>query len=282
MGLIDFQFKVWRLFGGGWRDKTAAAKPSWMTPISHGYHVVEGRTDRGGRDSGELMADSVVVSREQVEELELWFFGVFDARVRDSVSKYMQAHLFNRKLKKSQIRKKSKEATRKAYLGARAKIRETDKDQEARKAGSASVMVINGQRLVLANMGGYRAVVCRDGVAYQMRRSRDQATTHRHLSRRLISGAIRMFKAPVLACGSSNVKSNSKISEFVVGTRGVDSDTEFVILASTGIWEVMKNQEAVNLIRHLEDPQEAAECLSREALIRMSRNSISCIVIRFD
>jgi len=44
----------------------------------------------------------------------------------------------------------------------------------------------------------------------------------------------------------------------------------------------MKNQEAVNLIRHIEDPQEAAECLAKEALIRMSRSKISCLVIRFD
>lgn len=46
--------------------------------------------------------------------------------------------------------------------------------------------------------------------------------------------------------------------------------------------QVMKNQEAVNLIRHLEDPQEAAECLSKEALSRMTKSNVSCVVIRFD
>ena len=44
----------------------------------------------------------------------------------------------------------------------------------------------------------------------------------------------------------------------------------------------MKNQEAVNLIRHIEDPQEAAECLAKEAFTRMSKTNISCLVIRFD
>lgn len=44
----------------------------------------------------------------------------------------------------------------------------------------------------------------------------------------------------------------------------------------------MKHQEAVNLIRHIEDPQEAAECLAKEALIRMSKKNISCLIIRFD
>lgn len=44
----------------------------------------------------------------------------------------------------------------------------------------------------------------------------------------------------------------------------------------------MKHQEVVSLIRHIEDPQEAAECLAKEALARMSRRNISCLVIRFD
>lgn len=44
----------------------------------------------------------------------------------------------------------------------------------------------------------------------------------------------------------------------------------------------MKYQEAVNLIRHLDDPQEAAECLAKEALVRMSKTKISCLIVRFD
>lgn len=68
-----------------------------MMPVSHGYHVVEDQSFRSGSDEPE--SDSVVAQREQMEELELWFFGVFDAQVGDGVSKYMQAHLFDRNLK---------------------------------------------------------------------------------------------------------------------------------------------------------------------------------------
>lgn len=46
--------------------------------------------------------------------------------------------------------------------------------------------------------------------------------------------------------------------------------------------QVMKNQEAINLIRHIEDPQDAAKCLAKEALNRISKSDISCLVIRFD
>ncbi|KAK9288020.1 hypothetical protein L1049_016465 [Liquidambar formosana] len=231
-----------------------------------------------------LAPGSVVVQREQMEEVELWFFGVFDSRIGDGVTKHMQSHLFDRKIKESQITRKSKDAMRKAYLGARAKVRETEKAEEAWKVGSASVMVINGERLVIANMGDFRAVVCRDGVAHQISR-RHQQTGKRHWSHKLIPGAIRIPKVRILACDSGNAAAGtkpSKSSELLVGTERIDSDTEFIILASTGVWEVMKNQEAVNLIGHLEDPQEAAECLAKEALTRMSRSNISCLIIRFD
>ncbi|XP_057957925.1 putative protein phosphatase 2C-like protein 44 [Malania oleifera] len=282
MGLMGrhLKLKLRRfLLGEGRANKK---QPSWMMPVSHGYHVVEDPFRNGSDEAG---SDSVVVQREQVEELELWFFGVFDARIGDGITKYMQSNFFDRKLKESQIRRKSKETMRRAHLGAKAKIRETEdereeeEEEEARKVGSASVMVINGEKLVMASMGDYRAVVCKYGVAHEISKWRQQ-TARRHWYRRFIPGAIRMPKVRILS--RDPTMRTSKSSELVVGAEEVDSETEFIILASPGIWEVMKNQEAVNLIRHLEDPQEAAECLAREALTRMSRGNISCLVVRFD
>ena len=80
-----------------------------------------------------------------------------------------------------------------AYLGARAKSREIDKAKIRSKGacdrvvGSASAIVINGEKLVIANMGDYRAVVCKDGDAFQISRTRHQATK-RHWSRKFIPG----------------------------------------------------------------------------------------------
>lgn len=43
----------------------------------------------------------------------------------------------------------------------------------------------------------------------------------------------------------------------------------------------MKNQEAVDLVKSVKDPQAAAKRLSMEAVGRKSKDDISCIVIRF-
>lgn len=46
-------------------------------------------------------------------------------------------------------------------------------------------------------------------------------------------------------------------------------------------WQVMKNQEAVDLVKPIKDPQAAAKRLTAEALAKESKDDISCIVIRF-
>jgi hypothetical protein len=54
-----------------------------------------------------------------------------------------------------------------------------------------------------------------------------------------------------------------------------------MILLFGSLVKVMKNQEAVNLVKLTKDPQTAAKRLTSEALGRMSKDDISCIVIRF-
>lgn len=246
-----------------------------MIPITHGHHVVEHHVIKGGSDDSDF--DSVVIQREEMDHNELWYFGIFDSVVGDGVTKYMQSHFFGKKFKECHMRRKTKETLKRAYLGVRTKIREAHKpEEETCRIGSTSVMVINGEKLVIANMGDYKTVLCKDGVAYQTTGKHNQSAK-RHWCRRL-------FSVRMIACesGKTTGTKHSKGSELVVGGDRIDSDAEFLILASNGIWEVMKNQEAVNLIRHIEDPQEAAECLAKEALIRMSKSNISCLIIRFD
>ncbi|PIN14312.1 Phosphoprotein phosphatase [Handroanthus impetiginosus] len=174
---------------------------------------------------------------------------------------------------------KSKEAMKRAHLTARTKLIDRyQAEEKSGELGSASAMVINGEKLVMANTGDYRAVICRDGEAYQICRKKQRSTT-RHWSLKLISGALRVPKVHKIA-GDESITKRSKSSELVVGSESIDSETEFVILASNGVWEVMRHQEAVNLISHIEDPQAAAECLATEALIRMSKSQISCLIIR--
>ncbi|KAE8697003.1 putative protein phosphatase 2C-like protein 44-like isoform X2 [Hibiscus syriacus] len=137
----------------------------------------------------------------------------------------------------------------------------------------------------MANLGGCRAVVCRVGVTHQLS-NKHHGGARRHWTRRLFPVIYNHPEQVAFLTGpdidNAATTRRPKSSELVVGAEKLDDETEFIIIASTGIWEVMKNQEAVNLIMHLGDPREAAECLTKEALTRMSKSNISCVISRFD
>ncbi|CAN6270027.1 unnamed protein product, partial [Urochloa humidicola] len=44
----------------------------------------------------------------------------------------------------------------------------------------------------------------------------------------------------------------------------VDSSLEFLILASDGLWDVVTNEEAVAMVKPIQDPQEASDKLQKE------------------
>ncbi|KAH6770077.1 hypothetical protein C2S52_014880 [Perilla frutescens var. hirtella] len=255
---------------------------TWMDHVSHGYRVVKlGQTWTTPSRDRIKEFDPIVVQREQTEDCELWFFGVFDDEgVAEEVTKSMQSNFFNKLPKQSNMGKKCKETMERAHLQARSNMIERNEgDADAWKLGSASAMVINGEKLVMANTGGYTAVVCRDGEAYQICRKKLQPTTQKW-PLALFSGGLRVPKIQKTVNDDISKKS-TKSSEVGVGSEMIDSETEFVILASTGVWEVMKQQEAVNLIRHIDNAQAAAECLATEALIRKTKTIVSCLIIRF-
>ena len=81
-------------------------KLPWMMPISHGYYVVEVVVvveDRSWRTEGsesELeQPDRVVVQREEMGNLELWFYDVSNAVIAESICRYLQTNLFDINLK---------------------------------------------------------------------------------------------------------------------------------------------------------------------------------------
>jgi protein phosphatase 1L len=65
-----------------------------------------------------------------------------------------------------------------------------------------------------------------------------------------------------------------------VAIEDVGDDTEFVILASDGLWKVMANQEAVDDVRDTRDARKAAVKLVDEAVQRGSKDDIACVVVR--
>jgi len=60
----------------------------------------------------------------------------------------------------------------------------------------------------------------------------------------------------------------------------LNDEDEFLIIACDGLWDVASDQEAVELIRHMGDAQQASRKLVEFAL-KESTDNITAIVVRF-
>jgi serine/threonine protein phosphatase PrpC len=62
--------------------------------------------------------------------------------------------------------------------------------------------------------------------------------------------------------------------------------TEFMILATDGLWDIMSPQSAVNFVRKKlsehNDLQQAAKELVREAISRGSVDNVTVLIVTFD
>ncbi|XP_073302075.1 probable protein phosphatase 2C 39 [Primulina huaijiensis] len=249
--------------------------------ITHGYHMVEGK-------SAHTMEDYVFAQFKQVGDNELGLFAVFDGHLSHQVPIYLKSHLFNNILKEPDFWSDTEKAIRRAYRITDGNILE--KSHDLGKGGSTAVtaILINCEKLFVANVGDSRAVICKDGKAKQLSIDHEPGKERENIENR--GGFVLKYPGDVprvdgqlavaRAFGDKKLKDHLS-SEPDITVELIEDDTEFVILASDGIWKVMSNQEAVDCIRNIKDAKAAAKRLNEEALNRKSTDDISCIIVRF-
>ncbi|XP_057809840.1 probable protein phosphatase 2C 39 isoform X2 [Salvia miltiorrhiza] len=256
-------------------------KSKMSKQITHGYHLVEGK-------SGHAMEDYVFAEFRQVDENELGLFAIFDGHLSREIPNYLKSHLFNNILKEPDFWSASDAAIRRAYRITDSTILEKAKDLGKGGSTAVTAILINCQKLVVANVGDSRAVICKNGVAKQLSIDHEPEKERDTIENK--GGFVSKFPGDVprvdgqlavaRAFGDKTLKDHLS-SEPDVIVEIIDDETEFMILASDGVWKVMSNQDAVNCIRQIKDARSAAKRLNEEALARKSTDDISSIVVRF-
>ncbi|XP_042023547.1 probable protein phosphatase 2C 39 isoform X1 [Salvia splendens] len=262
---------------------TGKGKSKMSKQIKHGYHLVEGK-------SGHAMEDYVFAEFRQVDENELGLFAIFDGHVSREIPNYLKSHLFNNILKELQpdFWTATDAAIRRAYRITDSTILEKAKDLGKGGSTAVTAILINCRKLVVANVGDSRAVICKNGVAKQLSIDHEPERERDTIENK--GGFVSKFPGDVprvdgqlavaRAFGDKTIKDHlSSEPDVIVET--IDDETEFMILASDGVWKVMSNEEAVKCIRQIKDAKSAAKRLNEEALARKSTDDISCIVVRF-
>ncbi|GAB4842990.1 hypothetical protein Ancab_012968 [Ancistrocladus abbreviatus] len=261
---------------------TGKGKSKMSKHITHGFHMVKGK-------QGHAMEDCLVSQFKQLDDAELGLFAIFDGHMGSDVANYLRSHLFDNILKEPDFWTDTKSAIKRAYNRTDTEILE--KAFTLGKGGSTAVtaILINGQKLVVANVGDSRAVICKSGLGEQLSVDHEPSKEKEDIESR--GGFVSKLPGDVprvdgqlavaRAFGDRSLKRHLSSEPHVI-IQKTEHDTEFLILASDGLWKVMGNQEAVDLIRHTKDAQLAAKRLTEEAVARKSKDDISCIVVRLD
>ncbi|KAL2897525.1 putative protein phosphatase 2C 59 [Bienertia sinuspersici] len=213
-------------------------------------------------------------------------FGVFDGHGGARAAEYVKHHLFSNLIKHPKFIADTKSAIAETYSHTDSEFLKSENSQNRDAGSTASTAILVGDRLLVANVGDSRAVICRGAIAVSRDHKPDQSDERQRIED---AGGFVMWAGTwrvggVLAV--SRAFGDKLLKQYVVADpeiqeEKVDSSLEFLILASDGLWDVVSNEEAVYMVKPIQDSEEAAKMLMQEAYQRGSADNITCVVVRF-
>ncbi|KAK4271260.1 hypothetical protein QN277_019977 [Acacia crassicarpa] len=266
---------------GGRSSCSSGKGRSHQFPVKYGFCLVKGKASHP-------MEDYHVAKLVQYRGQEVGLFAIYDGHLGDSVPAYLQKHLFSNILKDEEFWTDPNRSIIKAYETTDQAILSHSADLGRGGSTAVTAILLNNQKLWIANVGDSRAVMSRGGSAIQMSIDHEPNSERDSIEDRggfvsnlpgdvaRVNGQLAVSRA----FGDKNLKSHLR-SDPDIRLVDIYPDSELLILASDGLWKVMANQEAVDVARRTKDPQKAAKQLVSEALKRESKDDISCIVVRF-
>ncbi|THU70740.1 hypothetical protein C4D60_Mb08t28140 [Musa balbisiana] len=257
---------------GGWRSDDGK--------LNCGYSSFRGKRVN--------MEDFFDVKSAKIDGQTINFFGIFDGHGGSRAAEYLKEHLFDNLMKHPKFLTDIKLAINESYQRTDSDFLDAENNTSRDDGSTASTAILVGKHLYVANVGDSRAVISKAGKAIPLS---DDHKPNRIDERRRIenAGGFVMWTGTWRVGGvlaMSRAFGNRLLKRFVVAEpdiqeRVVDHELEFLILASDGLWDVVKNEDAVSLVRLEEDPEAAARKLTEVAFSRGSADNITCIVVRF-
>ncbi|KDN46803.1 PP2C-domain-containing protein [Tilletiaria anomala UBC 951] len=166
---------------------------------------------------------------------------------------------------------------------------EAPKKRPALVSNASGLVTVTGtdvrRVLYTANVGDARAVLCRGGKAIRL--TYDHKGSDAQEAKRITdAGGFVMNNRVNGVLAVTRSLGDSSMKEFVVGapytteTRLTEEDS-LLIVACDGLWDVVDDQDAVELVKDVQDAQEAADLLLKHALQNFSTDNTSVMVVRF-
>eukprot|EP01025_Chloroclados_australasicus_P019298 TRINITY_DN2052_c0_g1_i3.p3 TRINITY_DN2052_c0_g1~~TRINITY_DN2052_c0_g1_i3.p3 ORF type:complete len:295 (+),score=28.91 TRINITY_DN2052_c0_g1_i3:251-1135(+) len=251
--------------------------------ISYGYSLLKGK-----RVSMEDCHFSKFYKDAQNGGL-IGAFGIFDGHGGVSAANFVKAHIFDNIIQNKNFKQDTRKAIVEAYNVTDQQYLQQQNQADGREDGCTAVTVIVVQnKMYVANVGDSKCVLCRDGEGMLL--TVDHKPNLQNERERIENAGGVVIWAGTWRVGGvlavSRAFGDKPLKKFVVAEPHVQIETltakdEFIILASDGVWDVLAPSSAIQLIRHIRDPEQAAKILTEEAYNRGSNDNISCVIVRF-
>jgi protein phosphatase 1L len=221
------------------------------------------------------------------------FFGVFDGHGGAGAAEFAAKNL--EKNVKTEVSKRSEEegieeAVREGYL-----ITDSEFLKKDIRGGTCCVTAfIHQGDLVVSNAGDCRAVLCQGGDAEALTVDHRPSLDDERERIESLGGYVDCYHGVWRVHGSlaiSRAIGDGHLKKWVIAEPAtkvfkIKPKCEFLILASDGLWDMVSNQEAVDIVRplcvHADKPQALSACkkLVDLSLTRGSTDDISVMVIQ--
>ncbi len=217
------------------------------------------------------------------------FFGIYDGHGGKQVADFASQNLHENFFNELNSGVEPRQAFKNAYYATDQQIKDAGLSEQT---GSTAVTAfVQGKKLYIANAGDARAVLDSGGQARRL--SQDHKLTDPAAKARIERAGGRVTQeegdvprvegvlAIARSLGDHQFKRFIPVEPFRKEIELAPNDTH-LILACDGVWDVMSDQDAVNLIKDEPDSQKASELLKDEALRRGSGDNISVLVVKLN
>lgn len=219
------------------------------------------------------------------------FFGLFDGHGGRLVADYVAENLYKNIIDNSNFKTDKLKTIFESYIKTDADLNNYLNEKIVSRQGCTAVSAfIENNKIYIANTGDSRAVLCCNSKAIALSQDHkpDRADEKERIEK--LGGQI-IFKGCWRVEGNlalSRAIGDKRLHPFVIPDpeikiRDIQNDDEFVIIACDGVWDVLSNQDAVDVVKKSlkisKDYKFATKSLVNKAYIKGSQDNISAIVI---
>jgi len=232
------------------------------------------------------MEDIGVMLPDFIPEKKLSLFGIFDGHGGNDVVKYIKNRL--PEIIKTNITNNNNDSIENSLISAFNKIDEELKFYDSEYTGStATILLFQDNILYCANVGDSTAFIVYDNNIKKI--STDHKCTNPKEEERILLKGGKITKNRVMGqlvlsrslgdlfCKKFGVSNIPDIS-----VNKLDRNVKYIVVASDGIWDVVKDNELLELSGNRKNAEGLCKDLVKLSINKETKDNVSCIVISID